>query len=137
MDYVLEKGKRALNTVIVGCLALLCSSGTAYAQTVNVDGLITKFGTYVVDPILLVIFASGFFMFMWGLFQFMLNISRGEDTADGKRHMIYGTLGMLIMVSVYGIISFLDNTFGLHVSNPNVNTQNISAPTVNFTGSGY
>ena len=134
MGYVLEKGKRVLNAVIVGCLVLLCSSGTVYAQTVNVDGLITKFGTYIVDPILLVIFASGFFMFMWGLFQFMLNISRGEDTGDGKRHMIYGTLGMLVMVSVYGIISFLDNTFGLNVANPDVNTQNINAPTVNFTG---
>jgi len=98
------------------------------------DQLITKFGIYIVDPILLVIFAAGFFMFMWGLFQFMLNINRGEDTADGKRHMIYGTLGMLIMVSVYGIIAFLDNTFDLNVSNPSVNTQNINVPSVNFTG---
>ena len=98
----------------------------------NVDSLISKFGIYIVDPILLVIFATGFFMFMWGLFQFMVNVNRGEDTSDGKRHMIYGTLGMLVMVSVYGIISFLDNTFGLNVGNPNVNTQNINAPSINF-----
>ncbi len=132
MRYISEKIMRVVSAASVGLIALMSSSGTAYAQSTNIDDLITKFGTYIVDPILLVIFAAGFFMFMWGLFQFMLNISRGEDTSDGKRHMIYGTLGMLIMVSVYGIIAFLDNTFGLNVSNPDVNTQNVSAPTVQF-----
>jgi ABC-type phosphate transport system permease subunit len=132
MGYVSKKIIRSAKVSGAFAVALLCSSGTAYAQTTNVDSLITKFGIYIVDPILLVIFAAGFFMFMWGLFQFMVNVSRGEDTADGKRHMIYGTLGMLIMVSVYGIIAFLDNTFGLNVSNPNINTRNISAPTVQF-----
>ncbi len=93
------------------------------------DDLITKLGTYIVNPLLLVVFAAGFFMFMFGLLQFMISVNSGEDTSDGKRHMIYGTIGMFIMVSVYGIISLLDNTFNLHVSNPNVNTTDISVPT--------
>ena len=98
------------------------------------DDLIARFGTYIVDPILLLIFAAGFFMFMYGLFQFMVSVNAGEDTSDGKRHMIYGTLGMFIMVSVYGIIALLDNTFGLHVANPNVNVNNVSTPNISFTG---
>jgi ABC-type phosphate transport system permease subunit len=99
-----------------------------------VDTLISRFGTYIINPILLVIFAGGFFMFMYGLLQFMINMNRGEDTSDGKRHMIYGTIGMFIMVSVYGIISLLDSTFGLNVANPNYNTQSVSAPNVQFVG---
>ncbi len=118
----------------LGFFLLISSSGVVYAQSTSVDNLITKFGTYIVDPILLVIFATGFFMFMWGLFQFMVNVSRGEDTSSGKQHMIYGTLGMLIMVSVYGIIAFLDNTFGLNVANPDMNVQSVNAPTINFVG---
>lgn len=98
----------------------------------NVSGIISKFGTYIVDPLLLVIFAAGFFMFMWGLLQFMVSVNAGEDTSDGKRHMIYGTLGMFIMVSVYGIISLLDSTFGLNISNPSSATPT-NLPTVNFT----
>jgi ABC-type phosphate transport system permease subunit len=95
--------------------------------------LITKLGTYIIDPILLVIFAAGFFVFMWGLLQFMINQSRGEDLSEGKRHMIYGTLGMFIMVSVYGIIALLDSTFGLNISSQSTNT-NVNVPTINFTG---
>jgi ABC-type phosphate transport system permease subunit len=98
------------------------------------DQIISKFGTYIVDPLLLVIFAAGFFLFIWGLFEFMVNSSRGADRETGKQHMIYGTIGMLIMVSVYGIISLIDSTFGLNVANPNVDTQNINAPNVDFTG---
>ena len=99
----------------------------------NASGdLITKLGTYIVNPLLLVMFAAGFFMFMYGLLQFMISINRGEDAADGKRHMIYGTAGMLIMVSVYGIIALLDSTFGLNLSNPNINANNVNVPTANF-----
>ena len=98
------------------------------------DGLITRFGTYIVNPLLLLIFAAGFFMFMYGLLQFMISVNKGEDTSSGKQHMIYGTIGMFIMVSVYGIIALLDSTFGLNLSNQNINTQNVNVPSVNFTG---
>ena len=100
----------------------------------SADTLITRFGTYIVNPLLMVIFAAGFFMFMYGLLQFMISMNSGEDGGDGKRHMIYGTIGMFVMVSVYGIIALLDSTFGLHVSNPNINTTNVNVPTVNFVG---
>jgi ABC-type phosphate transport system permease subunit len=116
--------------------AMLLTAAPAFAQSASVvsDALITKIGTYIIDPLLLVIFAAGFFMFMWGLFQFMLNSNSSEDTSEGKRHMIYGTLGMLIMVSVYGIISLLATTFGLNLTNPTVNT-NVNVPTASFVGS--
>ena len=98
------------------------------------DQLIAKFGLYIIDPLLLVIFAAGFFLFMWGLFEFMVNVNSGADREAGKQHMIWGTIGMFIMVSVYGIIALIDSTFGLNAANPNINVQNVTAPSVNFTG---
>ena len=112
---------------------VLFTAAPAYAQSDVSDALITKLGTYIIDPLLLVIFAAGFFMFMWGLFQFMLSSNNGEDTSTGKQHMIYGTIGMFIMVSVYGIISLLTSTFGLNLTSPNVNTD-IKVPTASFVG---
>ncbi len=92
--------------------------------------IVTAISTYIINPILLVIFAAGFFMFMWGLFEFMVAQSTGEKAGieNGKRHMISGVFGMFIMVSVYGIISLLDSTFNLQVSNPN--------PTLNAPSTG-
>lgn len=91
--------------------------------------LINRIVTYLVDPFLMVVFAAGLFLFLWGLLQFMLAKSRGEKNIDvGKDHMIWGIVGMFVMVSVYGIISLLDNTFGLNISssNPSINDINVT-----------
>jgi hypothetical protein len=133
----LSKAKKAVGiSSAVFLVAILSVAYPAFAQSSGDvgDALITKIGTYIIDPLLLVIFAAGFFMFIWGLFQFMLNTNGGEDNSEGKRHMIYGTIGMFIMVSVYGIISLLASTFGLNLTSTNVNT-NVNVPTASFVGS--
>lgn len=92
--------------------------------------VVNAIDVYIIDPLLLIIFAAGLFVFVWGLFQFMVAQSTTDEGGinDGKRHMIGGIVGMFIMVSVYGIISLLDSTFHLQVSNPN--------PTINVPNSG-
>lgn len=101
------------------------------------EALLNRFVTYIVDPLILVIFAAGFFFFMWGLVEFLWSMKGGEIQNDGKQHMIWGIVGMLIMVSVYGILSLVSNTFGL--GNPenagNIDMgrlNNVTAP-ANFT----
>ena len=92
------------------------------------SNLISKFVTFIVDPAILVIFAAGFFLFLWGLVQFLWNLEEGANS-DGKQHMLWGIVGMLIMVSVYGIITLIDTTFELDISNPDVSRMNsVTAP---------
>jgi hypothetical protein len=69
--------------------------------------------TVVLNPIAMLLFAWGFFQFIWGLFLFMKNLNASQMKEDGKNHMIYGVLGMFIMVAVWGIITMLTNTLGL------------------------
>lgn len=87
-----------------------------------------KFVTLIIDPAILIVFAAGFFLFIWGLVEFLVAINQGGDTGEGKRHMVWGIVGMLIMVSVYGIIALLDNTFGLDIANPDVSRMNNISP---------
>ena len=92
------------------------------------SNLVDKFVDLIIDPAILVIFAAGFFLFLWGLVQFLWNIEEGAES-DGKQHMLWGIVGMLIMVSVYGIITLIDSTFDLDISNPDVSRMdNITAP---------
>jgi hypothetical protein len=90
--------------------------------------LIDKFTTYIIDPAILLIFSFGFLMFVWGLVQFMMNVQQGNEKSvnDGKQHMLWGIVGMLIMISVYGIIALIDNTFQLGVLQGNSNYNNIN-----------
>lgn len=91
--------------------------------------------TFIIDPALLVIFALGFLLFVYGLVEFLWKMNGEGDTAEGKKHMVWGVVGMLIMISVYGILDIIDNTFGLDFSNPDVGRiNNIVVPNNLFTG---
>ena len=89
--------------------------------------LIGRFETYIINPAIVILFAAGFLLFVYGLVEFLVTLNQGGESNEGKQHMIWGVIGMLIMVSVLGIISMLNNTFDLQLGNPNVNSvQNIN-----------
>jgi len=91
------------------------------------QNVMAKFNDAILNPAILVIFTLGFFLFVWGLVQFLKALNEGGDTKDGKRHMIYGIAGMFIMVSVYGIIALISNTFGLGINPRNPSQYNTDA----------
>ena len=85
-----------------------------------VTTLIGKFVTVIVDPAILLVFTAGFFLFLWGLVTFIFKLDQGGDHKEGKDHMLWGLAGMLVMVSVYGILAIIDNTFHLESANPDM-----------------
>jgi hypothetical protein len=77
--------------------------------------LLDRFVTLIIDPTILLIFTAGFLLFLWGLVVFIVNLGEGGENTEGKQHMLWGLIGMLVMVGVFGIISILNNTFQLGV----------------------
>lgn len=94
--------------------------------------LIDRLVEYIINPAILIVFTAGFFMFVWGIVQFLWNLEEGVQS-DGKRHMVWGIVGMLVMVSVYGIIALIDNTFSLNIGNPDMSRTNLITAPANFT----
>jgi len=88
------------------------------------EELLQRIVTYILDPAIRVIFTAGLFLFLWGLVEFLWAIRSGSTEGNGKQHMIWGMVGMLIMVSVYGIIALIVNTFGLQISSTDVSRIN-------------
>ncbi len=81
-----------------------------------ISTLITKIIDVIVTPLITFLFFLAMLYFVWGLFGL---ISKGDDSTarqEGQRHILWGTIGMFIMVSVYGIIRLIGNTVG--VENP-------------------
>ena len=96
--------------------------------------LLNRFVTYLIDPAILVVFTAGFLVFVYGLFQMLVGLSQGKGYSEGVQHIIWGLVGMLIMVSVYGIIALITNTFGIDPVNPDMSRiQNVN-PGANFFG---
>lgn len=81
--------------------------------------LLDKIVTFIIDPLILLIFSVGFLLFVWGMVVYMYNLAdkEGDKRKEGQKHMIYGLIGMFIMVAVGGIIRMIDDTFGLNLNN--------------------
>ena len=75
--------------------------------------LLDRIVDFVIDPAVKIVFTLGLFFFLWGFIEFLWKLKDGQVDPDGKSHMIYGLVGMLVMVSVYGIIALVMNTFGI------------------------
>jgi uncharacterized membrane protein YidH (DUF202 family) len=76
--------------------------------------LIIKVGGLVSNLIVLVA-GVALLAFFWGLFKFILNASNEKAKDDGKSIMIWGVVALFLMVSVWGIIRFVQLDLGLHI----------------------
>lgn len=86
-----------------------------YAQVESGEALsfVGKLKTFIIQPILGIIFALAFVLFLWGVTQFMMHPEDDDVRTQGKNHMIWGLVGMFIMVSVTTIISIIKASLGL------------------------
>jgi len=66
--------------------------------------------THIVNPVVLLLFAIGLIVFAYGVFEMIWR--GGDPTArtTGRNHMLGGLIGMLIMVSAWGIIYVISST---------------------------
>ena len=81
-----------------------------------IDGITS----YIFQPIASLLFALGFLIFIWGLVEFIANPNNSSVKEKGKKHMVYGILGLLIMTSVWGIVHLIEDTIGVDCSQVSV-----------------
>ena len=74
-----------------------------------------KINETILQPIVTLLLAVAVAYFLFGVMRFVKDQSSEDAQQDGKQHMIWGILGLFIMVSVYGIINFI-NSFVLGFS---------------------
>ncbi|MBU3969079.1 hypothetical protein KJ991_02635 [Patescibacteria group bacterium] len=76
-------------------------------------GLLNKISDQIINPIILLLFVLALLYFIWGVTQYVIKADSDEQREQGKQHMIWGVVGMFIMVAVYGIIEIIKNTIGV------------------------
>ncbi|MBY0294317.1 hypothetical protein K2Q08_03225 [Patescibacteria group bacterium] len=75
--------------------------------------LVATFNNIIINPLLILLFAAGLAVFVFGIAEFFFNFNiRGDEHAkeDGKNHMLWGLIGMFVMASALGIIAVIQNT---------------------------
>jgi hypothetical protein len=74
---------------------------------------VARVNNAIINPILALIFAAALLYFLWGGFIFITSASADKGREEGRQHMLWGVIGMVIMVSVFAILRIFLLTVGV------------------------
>jgi len=90
-----------LTVSVVSCTATICGVG----RTV----------LYIINNILVpVLFAVAFIVFLYGIADAYI-FSKGDaaKVAEGHKLILWGIIAFVVMISLWGLVNVVSNTFGL------------------------
>ncbi len=116
-----------MSSAPVLALAQITTSGAAtggcdVSETGTLFGILCRIGQ-LFNAIVPVLIALGVLYFVWGVVTYVISSDEEAKTA-GRNRIIFGIIGLALIIGVWGLVNFLRNTFGLD------NTTNIQLPTV-------
>ncbi len=96
----------------------------AFAQNFgNILGLVTSLGT-IIAKIIPIMFALAIIYFFWGLIVFLRAAGDPKAKEAGQNQMIWGVIAIAVMLSIYGLVYWLQQNLGV------TNNSAIQPPTV-------
>lgn len=100
-------------------LTNLFFTNVAYA---SVDSFVLNVNRMILNPIITLLFALAVVYFLYGVFQFISNAENEEAKTKGKDNMIWGVIGIVIMMGVFTILNMIMNTFNIEGIKPEQGT---------------
>lgn len=97
------------NSAIVGANAGSCS----LSNNSNLADLFNYVTCMINKSIIPLIFSLTMVMFIWGVVQFVINDDEEAKKEKGKQFMIWGIIGITVMVSVWGLVKIVGTTFNI------------------------
>jgi uncharacterized membrane protein YidH (DUF202 family) len=74
------------------------------------DTLLTSIVEEIVSPIIYFLIALALIYFLWGIFIFVKNADNPDKRSEGYDHMIWGIIGLFIIIAANGIINAIMST---------------------------
>jgi len=74
------------------------------------DPTLNKVIVIILNPVILLLFSLALIVFLWGVMQYVRKANDSKERETGGQHILWGVIGMAIMLSVYGIMNLIINT---------------------------
>lgn len=117
--------KHYMRAILIAVVALLPMTSFAQGQaasdgftcpatpTGSITNIIDWLTCLIGGSIIPLLFALTFLYFIWGVAEFIRNADNQEKRKEGRKRMIWGIVALFVMVSVWGLVAILRNTFGV------------------------
>ncbi len=67
----------------------------------------------IVNPLILLLAAAAFVLFVWGVFEFIAHAGDEAKRKEGRQAILWGIIGLAIIFGAYSIINLALGTFNL------------------------
>jgi hypothetical protein len=92
------------NTSTLGCLL---------SDNPKFQNLLIYLTCIINKSVIPLIFALAIAMFVWGVVQYVINSNEESKREKGKQLMVWGIIALAVMVSIWGLVAILGNTFNI------------------------
>ncbi len=96
---------------LISLLALIAIPEVSFATTFT--QLVVFFVDEILNKLVIVIIGLATVYFLWGVAKYILHADDPKMREEGRSMMIYGIIAIFVMVSIWGFVNLLDNTFRL------------------------
>lgn len=66
------------------------------------------------------IIGSAVLVFAYGLFGYMTNVGDEGKRADSRKYIVYGLIGLFVMVSLWGLVNLFTDVFNFKFGVPTI-----------------
>lgn len=74
---------------------------------------VVKVNDIILFPLIMLLMGVAFLVFVYGAAVYVFNAANETARAEGQKSMLWGIIGILVMISALAIITIAINTFGL------------------------
>lgn len=89
----------------------MVSVAWASGHTVAASSLVAQINNLIVFPLISLLLAVAVLVFVWGGFQYLFNADDPAARKQGQRHILFGLIGIVVMIAAYTILSIALRTF--------------------------
>jgi heme/copper-type cytochrome/quinol oxidase subunit 2 len=119
------------------------AQSAAQNAAIEAASFVDTFNQVILFPLIALLSAVAFLVFIVGCAQYFINATNDQARQQGVKHITFGIIGLVVMLSAFAILSIAANTFGLSdelecADNPSAgncaslfNTSNSGSPTSN------
>ena len=79
------------------------------------EQLLLNVNTYILNPLIFLMIGVAALTFVMGVIQYIMGTEDETRRTTGRNHMLWGIIGLFIMLSVFGIIDLIASTMGVTV----------------------
>lgn len=82
------------------------------ANQVAID-FVQKLDEVFLFPLIVLMTSIAFLVFIYGCAEYIMNANNDQARETGKRHILFGFIGLVVIMSAYALLNLALGTFGL------------------------